>query len=416
MGLENPWVFGGPLHTLPAGRGQKDKSIELARAGGFWTVHRADSPGSDGNCGGYNIDAAAAIGYNTWQSNQRMVVSMDGIELLISPLAHFSEGEKNLSLAHDHFTAALDMYEDPDEVLAGKDKAERLSVMAKIKGYYDWGNKLKAIVLRHERKWAKLSPAQHGGDRKSGDYQETSMSLDNQPTSRQKKSYRELESISDPIFEQALTEVINESDVTRAAVIRKAEAIANPAPQRKPIHASATGDQEWYTPQAYIDAARQAMGSIELDPASCAAAQDVVKAEVYYDADDDGLAQDWRADTLFINPPFASKLINAFAEKLIDALDRGLVKQAVWLANNSSETAWWRMLAARANCVYFPAERLPFWKSDAKSTPGPVGQTLFYFGKRGDDFVSAYRVLGGTFYGKPIECAAKDKGCNGLRA
>ena len=31
----------------------------------------------------------------------------------------------------------------------------------------------------------------------------------------------------------------------------------------------------------------------------------MVPAEVYYIEGDDGLAQDWRADTVFINPPFS---------------------------------------------------------------------------------------------------------------
>jgi hypothetical protein len=49
---------------------------------------------------------------------------------------------------------------------------------------------------------------------------------------------------------------------------------------------------EWYTPAWVIDAARAVLGQIDLDPASCARAQDVVKAGHYWVREDDSLQQD----------------------------------------------------------------------------------------------------------------------------
>jgi len=48
---------------------------------------------------------------------------------------------------------------------------------------------------------------------------------------------------------------------------------------------------EWYTPAWVIDAARAVLGQIDLDPASCARAQDVVKAGHYWVREDDSLQQ-----------------------------------------------------------------------------------------------------------------------------
>jgi len=60
---------------------------------------------------------------------------------------------------------------------------------------------------------------------------------------------------------------------------------------------------------------RQVMGSITLDPASCAAAQEVVQADVFFTVKEDGLSRSWFGNA-WLNPPFVS-WGQKFIEKLL---------------------------------------------------------------------------------------------------
>src|SRR5262249_14864109 len=53
-------------------------------------------------------------------------------------------------------------------------------------------------------------------------------------------------------------------------------------------------DVEWYTPKKYIEAVRDVLGGIDLDPASCERANEVVKAAKFYTATQNGLNEPWQ--------------------------------------------------------------------------------------------------------------------------
>ena len=66
-------------------------------------------------------------------------------------------------------------------------------------------------------------------------------------------------------------------------------------------HSSAS--VEHYTPVDIVEAAREALGGvIDLDPASNAFANEVVRAKRYFDAEANGLTAAWRGK-VFLNPP-----------------------------------------------------------------------------------------------------------------
>jgi phage N-6-adenine-methyltransferase len=154
------------------------------------------------------------------------------------------------------------------------------------------------------------------------------------------------------------------------------------------------GDNEWYTPLEYIEAARQVLGRIDLDPASTAEANEVVRARRFFTEDDDGLAQSWRG-RIWMNPPYAQPLIDEFCTKLAEEYETGNVAAAITLTNNATETAWFHVLAGAGSAVAFPRGRVKFWHPRKESVP-LQGQAVVYLGPDVEAFRREFEQFGFT--------------------
>jgi hypothetical protein len=154
-----------------------------------------------------------------------------------------------------------------------------------------------------------------------------------------------------------------------------------------------SGDCEWYTPPEVVDLIRQVLGTIDVDPASCAAAQEVVKARTYYTIEDDGLRHAWRG-TVFCNPPYQMPEIARFCGKLIEELDAQHTTAAILLTNSVTDTAWFHHITPRVAAICFTSDRLKFVHATREGLRPCQGQAILYFGPQVERFAEVFGTMG----------------------
>lgn len=151
-------------------------------------------------------------------------------------------------------------------------------------------------------------------------------------------------------------------------------------------------NDEWYTPARYLDAARAVLGPIDLDPASCATANQFVQARRFYTAADDGLEQEWQAGSVFLNPPYSRGNMRQWIGKLIGHYP-GDVQAAILLCNACTSEQWFKPLWNYPIC--FPNHRIRFLGADGQPGPSPRYSNAFvYFGPETALFVETFAQFG----------------------
>ena len=153
------------------------------------------------------------------------------------------------------------------------------------------------------------------------------------------------------------------------------------------------GNNEWYTPEQFIEAARRVLGGIDVDPASSEIANKVVKAEIFFTEEDDGLSQDWPEGRYWMNPPYAQPLMGEFANKYAVHMHAG-GSSGIVLVNNATETNWFQQIAGVSSVICFPKGRTKFL--DPEGNPGaPLqGQAILYSGDDAQWFAEVFEEFG----------------------
>lgn len=165
----------------------------------------------------------------------------------------------------------------------------------------------------------------------------------------------------------------------------------------KPIDGTASAAEHdsdsWGTPEPYAIAARELLGGIELDPASNAAANNVIRAERFYTIADSGLAHDWHARTVFLNPPFSRPSCAKFVERFIESFEAKHFGSGIVLVNNATDTGWFHSMLKRFP-VCFTLGRIAFLVGGNPIDQNRQGQALFYAGPDEAGFATSFSRFG----------------------
>lgn len=159
----------------------------------------------------------------------------------------------------------------------------------------------------------------------------------------------------------------------------------------------ASGQQEWYTPAEIIEAARATMGGIDLDPASCPAANKIVKAAHILTQDDDGLQRQWWG-RVWLNHPYGRQENQQWPAKLLAEYQAGRVQQACCITRADVSAHWfYDTLLIFPTC--FPRGRVNYIEQDAagalvQQRGVPWGSCITYLGRHVDNFVKHFGPLG----------------------
>jgi hypothetical protein len=167
-------------------------------------------------------------------------------------------------------------------------------------------------------------------------------------------------------------------------------------------HSLPTKSNEWYTPSRYIEAARQVMGSIDLDPASCELANRTVQAKQYYTKRDNGLLQPWYGN-IWLNPPYGfihpemkrspNSWQKVFVEHALAKYEAGYVNQIILLLLGSTVfRTYFQSLWQYPVCLN-PIQT-KFTREDGSTSQFGFGSIFVYLGPNEQKFINTFSQFG----------------------
>jgi len=181
-----------------------------------------------------------------------------------------------------------------------------------------------------------------------------------------------------------------------------------------------SGDFEYYTDPLITEAARDVMGSIDLDPASSLAANQHVRASNIFTIGDDGLTQKWFGN-VWMNHPFSkgekacpedeskcTKKVcrergyhihvdmpsNAdWINKLVSEYKNGNVKQSINICFAATSEGWFRPLHKFPQCYLVP--RTNYYLPNGEKKSGVTkGSVVTYMGQNVEKFCEVFSQFG----------------------
>lgn len=165
------------------------------------------------------------------------------------------------------------------------------------------------------------------------------------------------------------------------------------SPKDNILHSS--DSNEWYTPARYADLAKKVMGDIDLDPASCIAANQSIQAKRIFDIEDDGFSRNW-SGRVWLNPPYGrgedGSNQAAWSKKLIDEYKAGRVTEGMLLVNAATGNKWFADLWEFPIC--FVDHRIRFISPRGDYSQPTHSSVIVYLGSNESRFVELFSEIG----------------------
>jgi hypothetical protein len=153
-----------------------------------------------------------------------------------------------------------------------------------------------------------------------------------------------------------------------------------------------SGRVEFYTPAYIVDAARDVMGGIDLDPASCSKANKNVQATRFFSQRENGLSKNWHG-RVWMNHPFSKKHNSDWIKKLVAEFNCGHIKEAICICFCSSSERWFRPLLDFPQC--FLHKRVNYIDHGGVVMKGVTkGSVVTYLGSNTERFRDVFESLG----------------------
>lgn len=177
---------------------------------------------------------------------------------------------------------------------------------------------------------------------------------------------------------------------------------------------------EYFTLPKIADTAREFLSGIDLDPASCPAANQIIKADNYFTKDENGLSLPWHG-RIWMNHPFGKKEAactkpgpkcerlktntrhkchnydfygnKAWIDKLISEYQIANVEEALCITYALTSEAWFQPLMQFPQCFLCP--RTNYYGADGQIVKGVTkGSVITYLGGRTLQFWKSFQKMG----------------------
>jgi len=153
-----------------------------------------------------------------------------------------------------------------------------------------------------------------------------------------------------------------------------------------------SGNTEWYTPPEIIEAARNCLKIIELDPFSCYKADRVVKSLYYLTKQQDGFDERWGSCKVWCNHPFSRENNKRIAAKAISE-HKNNDAEIVMITFAATSESWFKPLLDYPQCFLYG--RTNYFDENGIKVKGVTkGSVITYLGKHVDRFYESFKHLG----------------------